>query len=348
MQPVRHETYDVRSGWEREAVALKTFNTLHDLHIVKGIGAFKQTTNPPRYHLIMEWADGGSLEKLWRDSPNPGLSSNLILEILEQFTGLANALSRMHNFGMDENTVLRKANPNQENWRHSDFKPDNILSFKVNGTSLGTLKIADLGRAKFHEKDTAHRFNGTSERFGHWRYEPPEVWTARETARSRLYDVWSFGCVLLEMLLWALYGHDALRNFGKNCDGQQGSPYWTWENFARRTAKINDDALRLMNHILTHDSECNKNSAMRDLIKLVRDELLVLMSNQTIGLPKQRMKCDQLLKELKTIRLRAAKQPSYLHTQSDRFGDVKPWIVETSQDEGSTEGGESFPFDRSN
>ena len=38
-----------------------------------------------------------------------------------------------------------------ENWRHGDLKPDNILRFARKGSkALGTLKIGDLGLAKQH------------------------------------------------------------------------------------------------------------------------------------------------------------------------------------------------------
>jgi serine/threonine protein kinase len=88
-----------------------------------------------------------------------------------------------------------------ENWRHGDLKPANILGFEDQGESLlGTLKLADLGRARQHANATKER-SATLERCSTREYDPPEVWAGLEKERSRFVDIWSFGCVLLESLI---------------------------------------------------------------------------------------------------------------------------------------------------
>ncbi|KAK7709694.1 hypothetical protein SLS57_008599 [Botryosphaeria dothidea] len=102
------------------------------------------------------------------------------------------------------------------NWRHGDLKPDNILRFVDSTTaerSLGTLKIADLGLAKLHDVDTNLRAEPTSQRCGTLKYEPPEALYPHRSPRSRRYDIWSMGCIILESIIWLLYGYDGLEVF---------------------------------------------------------------------------------------------------------------------------------------
>ena len=44
-------------------------------------------------------------------------------------------------------------------------------------------------------------------------YEAPEAIGELNGPRSRLYDVWSMGCITLEFIIWLLYGNDELNNF---------------------------------------------------------------------------------------------------------------------------------------
>jgi hypothetical protein len=63
-----------------------------------------------------------------------------------------------------------------KNWRHGDIKPENILRFTQGDSSkwLGTLKLADLGRAKKHKLVTAQRNTTEKERWRMRWYEPTD------------------------------------------------------------------------------------------------------------------------------------------------------------------------------
>jgi serine/threonine protein kinase len=135
------------------------------------------------------------------------------MELLEQFRCLAHALNQMHHYTPPESSEeARTLSPirineptSNTNWRHGDVKPGNILRFTDPNSSgwLGTLKLGDLGRARQHNVKTQQRKQGTREKFGSWRYEAPETFTALE-GRSRLYDIWSFGCVIVDAVIWLL------------------------------------------------------------------------------------------------------------------------------------------------
>lgn len=328
--------YVLDSDWKREAEALRVFNNeLNDPHIVRGVGAFTQKfTYYTKYYLVMEWANGGSLKDAWERDKRPEMNCSRIMELLIQFRGLAGALRRMHNAVLHEETPTHAlisikepdGSKDERHYRHGDIKPDNILRFMDSSSWLGTLKLADLGRARFHDRDTRNRTVGTGERFGHWRYEPPEIWTDQSAAWSRRYDIWSFGCVLFESVIWLLYGSSALKQFESLYDQGQGSPYWTWES-TRRTARINENALALMSDILANDPECQSRSAIRDLVVLVRDKLLVIVQRGPLAIARDRVYSDSLYSELDKIVSEAQRDSAYLFTGSPRTSVTPPEIL---------------------
>lgn len=117
--------------------------------------------------------------------------------MIEQLLGLAGALQRIHRNGSNdlETTV----------WGiHGDIKPENILWYKDNADpgNPGKFVICDFGFTRFHGK--ASRSNANSEGLD-VTYRAPEQRAIRQI--SRAYDMWSFGCVLLEFVTWYLAGH---------------------------------------------------------------------------------------------------------------------------------------------
>jgi len=85
--------------------------------------------------------------------------------------------------------------------RHCDLKPANILVHN------GTLKITDFGQAQFKIKTDAGspRVTGHS---GDQTYLPPEYERGEFPA---VYDVWSLGCILLEVLVYTLEGPSGVK-----------------------------------------------------------------------------------------------------------------------------------------
>jgi serine/threonine protein kinase len=127
--------------------------------------------------------------------------------------------------------------------------------------------------------DKTGKPSGTVERFGTWDYDPPEVWASLQKGRSRFVDIWAFGCVLVESVIWILFGEDALQIFLNDQSRGTGSLYWSIDNIVTRQAKINEATFEWINRLLDNGSECKVcegGSAIRDLIQLIRDKLLVI------------------------------------------------------------------------
>lgn len=303
---------ETETNWRREVRALAVFNKLRHPHIVRGICAFKQNR---KYSILMEWAQQGDLRTLRNKNPYEyrRLTAGHVKQFLQQFRGLADGLYAMHDYKADitgdeyteetgaADTVqpyipeivisdasglsdarAKTASKITDNWRHGDIKPENILSFDGDKSSgwLGTLKLADLGRARKHTISTAGR-DPTSENCSTILYDPPEVSSSplNKQGRSRFWDIWSYGCVLLESVIWLYFGLDKLNKFlDRDTDRQRSkSLYWSLD-WTINPAEINEETLQWLDDMLA-DPECGNQpgeSAMRDIITLIKQKLLVV------------------------------------------------------------------------
>ncbi|KAK7447990.1 tryptophanyl-tRNA synthetase [Colletotrichum acutatum] len=91
----------------------------------------------------------------------------------------------------------------------------NILRFR-DSTCVGVLKIADMGLAKHHNDAKAGRKKATSAKYG--------------AVRSRLYDIWSMGCIMLECVIWLMYGYEALDNLDDSLNDGYDSSFFKTKN----------------------------------------------------------------------------------------------------------------------
>ena len=216
--------------------------------------------------LMFPWADGGNLGDYWIDQPSHARNVDDVLWQLCQFVEICDALTELHG----------------TNCRHGDLKPENILWFdrKIN---RGTLKIADLGLATFHEKEanTGNRNRKgmpTQTPSGTSRYEPPEMDAQRGAgeARSRQYDIWSLGCIILELLLWLAYSPSDITIFRDN------TPYF-WQkgsNPEHDRYIVHEYVVAVMEDL---DSHFEPHTAYKDLLNLVRKRLLVVKFSNNYG-----------------------------------------------------------------
>lgn len=133
-------------------------------------------------------------------------SNENIMWLLKQLRGLAEALKDIHNLSSigsslptpspGPNLVAPQPQMRKSGWHH-DLKPENILLYKSLGHERGTFQVSDFGSGKIH----TYRSGSVNTRspIGTLTYEPPEA--KLEGATSRPYDVWSLGCVFLELLI---------------------------------------------------------------------------------------------------------------------------------------------------
>lgn len=250
---------EIEENFNIEANALSDISSLEHAHIIERVAAI---TMGARHYFMFQWADGGNLREFWEKEPKPKLTPELIQQSVHQLRGLADALVALHHY------------KGEANYRHGDLKPENILRFKDH-TFVGHFKIADMGLSKRHTEVMDARGGPTSMKYGTTRYEPPEAVTNPLKARSRLYDVWSLGCIILEYIIWLLYGQDKLLEFSGEIQEATGCFYLVYREGNHPKAKVNPTVVTWMDKI-ADDPECSAPSAIRDLLALVRDRLLVV------------------------------------------------------------------------
>jgi serine/threonine protein kinase len=215
-----------RTG-EDEALALKRLNNKPHEHLIKLLATY---THRDRYHMIFPWADG-NLRMLWQrlsinvaeNSRSPQVAKWMSKQVL----GLAHALQRIHYCENEERDVqdLPSHDNSKTHGRHGDLKPENILWFKTEATdsmqSFGVLKIADFGFADFHGPHSKSNIRMSAVDGYTETYKAPE--SDINKLVSPQYDIWSFGCILLQFVVWYLLGWEGVERFSEARMGESKS-----------------------------------------------------------------------------------------------------------------------------
>lgn len=260
---------DAEDVWKSEVDTLDEISDLSHPHIIQRIAAI---TRGRQRCLMFLWADGGNLRDFWIENPKPILTAALIKNIIEQLRGMAEALQKLHGYR------------DQYHYRHGDLKPENILNFPDPDKSrIGTFKISDLGSAKHHSVATRLRERTGGKSFATTVYQPPESITNKLSPSSRLYDIWSMGCVTLEFMVWVLYGYEELKKFTTGIKGKLEEPCSFFEvqeteqegTTPRLVARLHPTVQACLDR-LSRDPECTGKTALGDLLEVIKTKLLVI------------------------------------------------------------------------
>lgn len=221
-------------------------------HLMKALMAYGRDG---KHSIIFPWAQGGNLRDAWvvlERRRRLSKDGKLLLWVLTELRGLAWALETLH----------------RKNWRHGDLKPENILCFESSDEDKPfTLKLADMGLAKFHKDNTQHRRQGTTTTWATWRYEPPESLSTMKQPRSRRADVWSFGCIVVEFLVWYLYGRNELDLFG--------GAFTAFCSVTSNETLVIDPVVCHWIDRMRQDPRCGPDTALGYLLKILRTRLLI-------------------------------------------------------------------------
>ncbi|KAF5253767.1 hypothetical protein FANTH_1460 [Fusarium anthophilum] len=188
-----------RYVYDNEVEGLQRFKGVGHRHIIQLLATFELHD---RYHMILPWASC-NLYEFWKSDPFSE-TGNRDLDVIRwmstQTLGLLAALDAIHN-----------PQGVQFYGRHGDIKPENILWFEMDDEPHGLLVLADFGLTKFHRERTRSRTKNTTVGYT-YTYAPPEI-DIEGGFISRSSDIWSFGCVLLEMVCWLLGGWELCEVF---------------------------------------------------------------------------------------------------------------------------------------
>lgn len=170
-------------------------------------------------NIVFPWADG-NLYDFWcthfPETTQLSRGHELSRWVSAQTLGLADALLSIHHLDIDEYNVecLSDHDQSKTHGRHGDIKPENILWFRdsTGNTVYGILKISDLGSADFHS--TGSKSVGVSNMYAFTEtYKAPEF--DMEARVSPRYDIWSFGCLLMQFVIWYLDGAVGVKSFSE-------------------------------------------------------------------------------------------------------------------------------------
>jgi serine/threonine protein kinase len=185
--------------------------------------------------ILSELADTNLEQFIRSDSPWVQTFTNLI----QQMTSIAGALRFLHEGIQLPGRLIT--------CYHMDLKPDNILVFgqKNDHFGVGTWKISDFGISTFKEyrnstetseaditvRDLLHRVkksSGVPAKRPGGPFQAPEVHVSGERHAGTKSDVWSFGCIFVEVLAFACGGRDLVEVLedkrGKALDGKSSFP----------------------------------------------------------------------------------------------------------------------------
>ncbi|KAG8530715.1 uncharacterized protein KY384_004072 [Bacidia gigantensis] len=183
--------------------------------------------------------------------------------LLEQLCGISSALQYIHDFPVTP-------------WHHN-IKPDNILYFWAEDSPHGVFKISDWNFpfAKVLNNTWRGKVHNLSRPPA---YEPPEIML--EEGVSRPYDVWSLGCVFLEVLIWAVWDFEHVKKFrDSRLAKRDGSKSVLiddgfWQNTVRDKIILRSSVIQ---HIEALDRNLQKNEvkAFQKVLDVVRKMLEV-------------------------------------------------------------------------
>lgn len=272
--------------FKQERETLEAIRSIEDPHLITPIAAY-QFYNEENGNFLFPWAEGGNMREFWStEKERPHKDPKMMTWILKQMCGLCHALSILH----------------KKEYRHGDLKPENILLFHEGGYK-GTLRIADVGLARFHEAPTQKRrdlMQVTDTHTGTMRYVSPEFFHAEQI--PRVFDVWSLGCIFLEFLIWILYTNDQLIEFNKTSRIDH-----FWENVNGEFV-VHSSVLSILNRLaedLKGPDLKGPETALADILHVVRSRMLVPNAQN-------RSSSLNVHEELSAIYARAGREPAYL------------------------------------
>ena len=187
---------NAQNEFRQEEHILSFLRCLEHPNIIQLLAAY--TIHQTHYFLFPQ-ADGDLKHFLRQENRLPGFQTDN--EVFQALYELASAIEAVHNYFSNTFNVRKIG-------CHYDLKPDNILY------RPGKLILSDFGLSRLSDEDQGSKSlyrNGGAE------YWAPECHSVDEDFKKlpvgRSSDMWSFGCILSEMLTYLQEGSTGVENF---------------------------------------------------------------------------------------------------------------------------------------
>jgi serine/threonine protein kinase len=241
----------------------------------------------------------------------PLLDANFVTWLLRQLLGLAEAVDHIHHLvgeAVQVPTALNIPGGSTSATRatgfHHDIKPGNILVFIDGEDHYGTFKIGDFGSGRLQTfRSGTQRSPFDNRSLGTPTYEGPDVYLLGTA--SRPYDIWSLGCVYLEILLWCFSpGPGGAEDFAT----ERGAPmpdqpnyssdeYWcrsVGQGSSTKNASLKEAVKRRIRDL--EDNHCKGRRAFEKLMTLVK-RMFDIEAKRRITAPQLKGDVQAILKQ---------------------------------------------------
>ncbi|KAF4468753.1 kinase-like (PK-like) [Fusarium albosuccineum] len=320
--------------FRRELDQLRRFSGLVHRHLVTTLGAFKRDG---KCNFIFPRARWDLDHHMDYQSPTWDLST--VLWASEQFMGLMGALDTIHN----PKHLHLSDDPEKRYGRHGDIKCDNILCFQIAGHSgQHNLVISDFGLSAYN-RDTSRSNIPNKGLPAVPGYRPPEC-DIEGGLISRAYDIWTMGCLFLEILTWLLGGPKLLQDFREKrqtpyINGANNDIFFVLKTFGKKgyVAQVKPEVTRWIQRLRSLNN-CSRFA--HDVLDLIQTEMLVVLEDsESKSSSGKRTPSGELKAKFRNINRNCRGLKKTYCTQGAPVKDEEPWstpAVEASLNEFAT------------
>ncbi|PVH74791.1 kinase-like protein [Cadophora sp. DSE1049] len=295
-------------SFSSQVATLKKFRKYPHASLAKLLATFRWKD---KYYLIFPFPES-NLREFWRATPLLAYSYDNVFWVLKQCRAITSGLHVIHTHRRYKHAPAGDRNHDEQSrfGPHGDLKAENILWFPEQGMEYGNLVIADSGLTDFHQCATRSDVPA-GHVIGSPSYEPPELML--HSIISRAWDIWTLGCLFLELVTWLVCGSDVLEGFPvARREEDPLEPNLTDDTFFTIIGEGSSGASTkhaiLRSAVSTWIKDLHKmprcSAFVHDFLDLIANEMLLVD-------PKARIKIGDLNQEFLTM-IERAKDPSYL------------------------------------
>ncbi|KAI1428793.1 kinase-like domain-containing protein [Xylaria sp. FL1777] len=191
-------------GQAAEAELLFYLRALKHENIVELLTSYSQNNVP---HLIFHPADSDLRQLLRQDRRPPALEDDHC--IIKALHGLCSGLRHLHQYHLAP-TAHSKTEALSMNGCHHDLKPNNVL---VQGSRF---ILADFGLSRLKDLSEDSKTPWQNAAFDYGAPECRDPTTFKVGRVGRASDVWSLGCIILEVSVYMRYGAEGVEEFRRS------------------------------------------------------------------------------------------------------------------------------------